>query len=58
MVFFPVIVVVMLESQVARCVHCDEDVACITTTITGQKTIGSETQPDLLTMGVKTLKTC
>jgi hypothetical protein len=27
------------------------------TTITGQKTIGSETQSDLLTMGVKTLET-
>jgi hypothetical protein len=27
MVFCPVIVVVMLESRVARCVHCDEDVA-------------------------------
>jgi hypothetical protein len=61
MVFCPVIVVVMLESRVARCVHCDEDVACnilVTTTITGQKTIGSETQSDLLTMGVKTLETC
>jgi hypothetical protein len=28
MVFRPVIVVVMLESRMARCVHCDEDVAC------------------------------
>jgi hypothetical protein len=28
MVFCPVIIVVMLESRVARCVHCDEDVAC------------------------------
>jgi hypothetical protein len=27
MVFCPVIVVVMLKSWVARCVHCDEDVA-------------------------------
>jgi hypothetical protein len=28
MVFCPVIVVVMLESRVVRCVHCDEDAAC------------------------------
>jgi hypothetical protein len=27
MVFCPVVVVVMLESRVVRCVHCDEDVA-------------------------------
>jgi hypothetical protein len=27
MVSCPVIVVVMLESRVVRCVHCDEDVA-------------------------------
>jgi hypothetical protein len=56
-VFCPVIVVVMLESRVARCVHCDEDVASITTTTTGKKTIGSETQSNLLTMSVKTLET-
>jgi hypothetical protein len=47
----------MLESRVVRCVHCDEDVAC-NVLVTGQKTIGSETQSDLLTMGVKTLETC
>jgi hypothetical protein len=27
MVFCPVIVVMMLESRVVRCVHCDEDAA-------------------------------
>jgi hypothetical protein len=59
---------------VVKALHCDEDVApatpssqcthlatrlsSITTTITGQKTIGTETQSDLLTMGVKTLETC
>jgi hypothetical protein len=47
MVFCTVIVVGMLESRVARCVHCDEDVVS-----------SNETQPDLLTMGVKTLETC
>jgi len=76
MVFCPVVAVVMLESQVARCVHCVENVAClrqatfstqcthlptrlssITTATTGQKTIGSETQSDLLMMGVKTPET-
>jgi hypothetical protein len=30
----------------------------ITTATTGQKTIGSETQSDLLMMGVKTSETC
>jgi hypothetical protein len=45
MVFYPVIVV-MLEIRVARCVHCDEDVASnILVTVH-------------TTMGVKTLETC
>jgi hypothetical protein len=49
-------------------VHCDEDVpqcthlttrlSSIITTTTGQETIGSETQSDLLTMGVNTPETC
>jgi hypothetical protein len=52
MVFCPVIAVVMLESQVASCV------SSITTATTGQKIIGSETQSDLLMMGVKTSETC
>ena len=52
MVFCPVVTVVMLESRLASCVHCVEWVA------TGQKTIGSETQCDLLMMGVKTPETC
>jgi hypothetical protein len=34
------------------------DQLIITTATTGQKTIGSETQSDLLMMGVKTPKTC
>jgi hypothetical protein len=51
MVSCPVIVVVMLESRVVRCVHCDEDVAC-------QETIVSKRQSDLLKMGVNTPETC
>jgi hypothetical protein len=62
MAFCPVVAVVILESRVARCVHCEEDVACqrsgITTATTGQKAIGSETQSDLLMMGAKTPETC
>ena len=46
MVFCPVVAVVILESQVARCVHCVEE------------TIGSVTQSDLLMMGVKMPETC
>ena len=59
MVFCPVVAVVMLERRVARCVHCEEEVALsgITTATTGQKTIGSVTQSDLLMMGVKTPET-
>jgi hypothetical protein len=58
----------MLESRVAICVHCEEDVACnilftvlatvLATATTGQKAIGSETRSDLLMMGVKTPETC
>jgi len=64
MVFCPVVAVVMLESGVARCVHCEEEVASstrlssITTATTGQKAIGSVTQSDLLMMGVKMPETC
>ena len=60
----PVVAVVMLESRVARCVHCVENVACqatfssITTATTGQTTIDSETQSDLLTMDIKMPETC
>jgi len=42
----PVVAVVMLESQVARCVHCVENVACIAGNIL-HTTIGSGTQSDL-----------
>jgi hypothetical protein len=49
----------MLESRLARCVHCVENVASsITTATTGQTTIGSGTQSDLLTMGIKMAETC
>ena len=58
MVFCPVVAVVMLESRVARCVHCVEEVACITTATTGQKTIDSVTQSDLVMMGLKTPEIC
>ena len=65
----PVVAVIMLESRVARCVQCEEEVppqctnlatrlSNITTATTGQKTIGSETQSDLLMMGMKTPETC
>ena len=53
----PVVAVVMLESRVARCVHCAENVACYAAT-TGQTTIGSGTQYDLLTMGIKMPEIC
>jgi len=67
-----VIAVVMLESWVERCVHCVENVATfstqcthlanqlcsITTATTGQTTIGSGMQSDLLMMGIKMPKTC
>ena len=39
----PVVAVVMLESRVARCAHCVENVACLRQA-TGQTTIGSGTQ--------------
>jgi hypothetical protein len=68
MVSCPVVVVMMLESRVVRRVHCDEYVASnilvttrlssIITTTTGQETIGSKRQSDLLTMGVNTPETC
>ena len=57
MVFCPVVAVEMLESRVAKCVHCEEE-AAYTTATTGQKTIGSVTQSDLQMMGVKTPETC
>ena len=52
----PVVAVVMLESRVASCVHCVENVACQATT--GQTTIGSGTQSVLLTMGIRMPETC
>ena len=60
----PVVAVVMLESRVARCVQCVENVACLrqatfsTHCTTGQTTIGSGTQSDLLMMGIKMPETC
>jgi hypothetical protein len=62
MVFCTVVAVVMLESRVesfkatysAQCTQLATRLSNITTAITGQKTIGSETQCDLLMMGVKT----
>ena len=38
--------------------HLATRLSGITTATTGQKTIGSETQSDLLMMGVKTPETC
>ena len=48
----PVVAVVMLESRVARCVHCVENVA------PRQHSIGSGMQSDLLMMGIKMPETC
>ena len=42
----------------AQCTQLATRLSNITTATTGQKTIGSETQSDLLMMGVKTPKTC
>ena len=67
----PVVAAVMLESRVARCVHCVESQATlstqcthlatrlssITTATTGQTVIGSRTQSDLLMMGIKVPET-
>ena len=65
----PIVAVVMLESRVVRCVYGVENVphsahilhirlSSITTATTGQKTIGSVTQSDLLMMGIKMPETC
>jgi hypothetical protein len=47
----------MFETTCTQCTHLATRLSNITT-VTGQKTVGSETQSDLLTMGVKTLETC
>jgi len=47
--------------QEAVCTVCTQlatRLSSIPTATTGQKTTGSETQPDLLMMGVKTPETC
>ena len=54
--FCPVVAVVMLESRVARCVHCEEDVA--SNSYNRTETISSETQSDLQMMGVKKPEIC
>jgi hypothetical protein len=41
-----------------QCTHLATRLSNITTVTKGQKTIGSETQSDLLMMGVKTPETC
>ena len=41
-----------------QCTHLATLLSSIATATTGQKTIGSETQADLLMMGVKTPETC
>ena len=57
------VVVVVLESRVAKCVHCAEDVAQSAHSLEpqqsqqGQKTIGSDTQSAVLMMDVKTPET-
>jgi hypothetical protein len=41
-----------------QCIQLATRLSNITTATSGHKTIGSETQSDLLTMGVKTPETC
>jgi len=56
MVFCPVVAVMMLESVVERWLAPDSPAP--QQIQPGKKTIGSETQSDLLIMGVKTPETC
>jgi hypothetical protein len=44
--------------QCTVCTHLTTRLSSIITTITGQETIGSKRQSDLLTMGVNTPETC
>ena len=44
--------------SLTNCMNLDARLSGITTATTGQKTIDSETQSDLLMMGVKTHETC
>jgi hypothetical protein len=46
------------RSRICAHTHLATRLSSITTATTGQKTIGSETQSDLLMMGVKTAETC
>ena len=41
-----------------QCIHLATQLSSITTATTGQTTIGSGTQSDLLTMGIKMPETC
>jgi len=57
----PVVALVMLESQAAfstQCTHLATRLSSITTATTGQTTIGSGTQSNLLMMGIKMTETC
>jgi len=47
-----------VESYSTQCTHLATQLSNITTATRGQKTIGSETQSDLLVMGVKMPETC
>jgi len=65
MFFCPVVAVVMLErDSSSRATYSTQrtqlasQLSNITTATTGQKTTGSETQSDLLMMGVKSPETC
>jgi len=48
----------LLATSSSQCTHLATRLSSITTATTGQKTIGSDTQSDLLMMGVKALETC
>ena len=56
-VICPVVAVVVLEIRVASC-ELATRISCTTTATTGQITIGSGTQLDLLMMGIKMPETC
>jgi hypothetical protein len=50
--------VVVTHFSLMMCTHLTTRLSSIITTITGQETIGSKRQSDLLTVGVNTPETC
>jgi hypothetical protein len=58
LLFTASVVAVSQATSSTQCTQLTTRLSSITTATTGQKTIGSETQSDLLMMGVKTPETC